>query len=161
MGGRTTVCSMDISNHSSKVSWRNPLFDVLWVKAIIPLEIGFPTLRTQSFNPSDNDELLERSLDLIKERRESAMVQLAYYQHKLKQGYDAKVKLRPLEPGDLVLRKVLGTVKNLAWEKLGPNWEGLYRITSLAGIGAYFLEDLDECVIPCPWNVNNLRRYYY
>ena len=89
------------------------------------------------------------------------MVQLAYYQHKLKQGYDAKVKLRPLEPGDLVLRKVLGKVKNLAWEKLGPNWEGLYRITSLAGIGAYFLQDLDERVIPRPWNVNNLRRYYY
>ena len=48
-------------------------------EAVIPLETGFPTLRTQSFNPSDNDELLERSLDLIEERRESAMVQLAYY----------------------------------------------------------------------------------
>ena len=83
-------------------------------EAVIPLEIGFPTLRTQSFNPSDNDELLERSLNLIKERRESEMVQLAYYQHKLKHGYDVKIKLRPLEPGDLVLRKVLGTVKNPA-----------------------------------------------
>ena len=130
-------------------------------KTVILIETGFPTSRTQSFNPSDNDELLERSLDLIEERRESAMVQLAYYQHKLKQGYDAKVKLRPLEPGDLVLRKVLGTAKNPAWGKLGPNWEGPYRITSLAGIGVYFLEDLDERVIPRPWNVNNLRRYCY
>ena len=121
---------------------------------------GFLTLRTQSFNSSNNDELLERSLDLIEERRESAMVQLAYYQHKLKQGYDAKVKLRPLKPGDLVLRKVLGTAKNPAWGKLGSNWEGPYRITSVAGIGAYFLEDLDKCVIPRPWNVSNLRRYY-
>ena len=130
-------------------------------KVIIPIETGFPTLRTQSFNPSDNDELLERSLDLIEERRESAMVQLAYYQHKLKQGYDAKVKLRPLEPGDLVLRKVLGTAKNPTGGKLRPNWEGPYCITSLVSIGAYFLEDLHEHVIPCPWNVNNLRRYYY
>ena len=87
-------------------------------EAVIPIEIGFSTLRTQSFNPNDNDKLLERSLDLIKERRESVMVQLAYYQHKLKQGYDAKVKLRPLEPGDLVLRKVLGMAKNPAWGKL-------------------------------------------
>ena len=130
-------------------------------EAIILIETGFPTLRTQSFNPNDNDKLLERSLDLIKERRESALVQLAYYQHKLKQGYNARVRLRPLEPGDLVLGKVLGTTKNPAWGKLGPNWEGPYRITSLAGIGAYFLEDLDEHVIPHPWNVNNLRRYYY
>ena len=53
-------------------------------KAVIPIEASFPTLRTQSFNPNDNDKLLERSLDLIEERRESAMVQLAYYQHKLK-----------------------------------------------------------------------------
>ena len=64
-------------------------------------------LKTSSFNPSSYNELLEKSLDFIEERRESAMVQLAYYQHKLKQGYDANVKLRPLVPGDLVLRKVL------------------------------------------------------
>ena len=89
------------------------------------------------------------------------MVQLAYYQQKLKQGYDANVKLRPLTLGDLVLRKVVGAVKNSAWGKLGPNWEGPYRITSEAGIGAYFQEDLDKHVIPRPCNVNNLKRYYY
>ena len=89
------------------------------------------------------------------------MVQLAYYQHKLKQSYDAKVKLRPLELKDLVLRKVLGAAKNPAWGILGPNQEGPYRITSVAGIGAYFLENLDEHVMPRPWNVNNLRMYYY
>ena len=86
---------------------------------------------------------------------------MASYQHKLKQGYDTKVKLRPLELGDLVLRKVLGMAKNPVWGKLGPNWEGPYRITSVTGIGAYFLEDLNERVLPRPWNVNNLRRYYY
>ena len=103
-------------------------------EAVILVETGFPTLRTQSFNPNDNEKLLQRSLDLIKERRKSAMVQLAYYKHKLKQGYDARVRLRPLEPGDLVLRKVLGTKKNPAWGKLGPNWERPYRIISLADI---------------------------
>ena len=48
------------------------------------------------------------------------------------------------------VKKVLGTAKNPAWGKLRPNWEGPYRITSLAGIDAYFLEDLDEHVIPRP-----------
>ena len=51
------------------------------------------------------------------------MVQLAHYQQKLKRGYDANVRLRPLTPGDLVLHKVVGTAKNPAWGKLGPNWE--------------------------------------
>ena len=130
-------------------------------EAVIPLETGFPTLKTSFLTPNNNDELLGKSLHLIKERRENAMIQLAYYQYKLKQSYNANVRLRPLAPGDLVLRKVLGAVKNPAWGKLRPNWEGSYRITLVAGIGAYFLEDLDEHVIPRTWNVNNLKMYYY
>ena len=84
-------------------------------EAIIPLKTSFPTLRTSLFNPSSNNELLEKSLDFIEERRESANVQVAYYQHKLKQGFNANVKMRPLVPSDLVLRKVLDTMKNPAW----------------------------------------------
>ena len=79
-------------------------------EAIIPLKNGFPTMRTSTFTLDGNDELLKKNLDLVEERRENAMVQLAYYQHKLKQGYDMNVKLRPLTPGDLVLRKVLGNI---------------------------------------------------
>ena len=86
---------------------------------------------------------------------------MAYYHQKLRQGYDANVKLRLLGPGDLVMRKILGSAKNPSWGNLGPNWEGPYRITSVVGIGAYYLEDLDEKTVPRPWNVNNLRRYYY
>ena len=83
-------------------------------EAVIPLENGFPTSRTSSFSPRDNDKQLTKSLDLIEEKRENAMVQLAYYQQKLKQGYDANVKLRPLTPSDLVLCKVVGIAKNPA-----------------------------------------------
>ena len=87
-------------------------------EAVIPLKTGFPVTRTSSFNLKDNKEQLTRNFDLIEEKREDAMVQLAYYQQKLKQGYDANVKLRPLTLGDLVLRKVVGTAKNPAWGKL-------------------------------------------
>ena len=44
----------------------------------------------------------------------------------------------------------MGTAKNPPWGKLGPNWEGLYCITSVASIGTYFLEDLDKNAIPRP-----------
>ena len=37
---------------------------------------------------------------------------MAYYYQKLKQGYGANVKLRPLARGDIVLRKVIGATKN-------------------------------------------------
>ena len=117
-------------------------------ETVIPLRNWFPTLRTSLFTPNNNDKLLERSLDLVDERREAAMVQLAYYQQKLKQRYDTGVRARPLAPSDLVLRKVVSTAKNPSWGKLGPNWDEPYHITSVAGIGAYFLEDLNENVIP-------------
>ena len=61
-----------------------PFLMTYGAEVVIPLETGFPTLRTSSFNLSDNNRLLEKSLDLIKEWRENVMVQLAYYQHKLK-----------------------------------------------------------------------------
>ena len=48
-------------------------------EAVIPLETGFPTSRTSSFNSRDNAEQLTKSLDLIEGKRENVMVQLAYY----------------------------------------------------------------------------------
>ena len=53
-------------------------------EAVIPLESGFSTTTTSSFNPKDNDEYLARGLDLINEKKENAMVQLAHYQQRLK-----------------------------------------------------------------------------
>ena len=54
------------------------------VEVVIPLETGLPTLRMSSFTLSSNDGLLGKCLDLIEEGRENVMVQLVYYQHKLK-----------------------------------------------------------------------------
>ena len=79
---------------------------------MIPLETRFQTLRRSLFDPDSNDQLLQESLDLIDERREVAMVQLAHYQQKLKQGYNMGVKVRLLTLGDLVLRRVVETTKN-------------------------------------------------
>ena len=63
-------------------------------EVVIPLKTSFLMLRTSIFTPSNNDEPLGKSLDLIEERRKKAMIKLAYYHQKLKQGYDANVKLR-------------------------------------------------------------------
>ena len=42
-------------------------------QVVIPLETGFPTLRISYFTLSNNDGLLEKSLDLVEEQRENAM----------------------------------------------------------------------------------------
>ena len=90
-------------------------------EAVLPIENSFPTLKSSTFTPKNNDELLGISLDLAKEKREKAIIHMACYHHRLKQGYDVNVKLRPLSLGDLVMRKILGSAKNFSWGKLGPN----------------------------------------
>ena len=130
-------------------------------ETVIPLETRFLTMRTDQFDDNGNKQFLFASLDLIEERREIAIIKLAHYQQRLRQGYDKGLKVRAFVPRDLVLRKVVGNMKNLAWGKLGPNWEGPYRVTSVARTRAYHMEEFDKNTLPQPWNVNNLHRYYY
>ena len=97
---------------------------VYGTKAVIPLEVGIPGIRTQWVENGTNDVLLARDLDLLEERREKAAIQLAAYQQQLAKAYNKKVNPREFQIGDLLLRKVVGNNKDL-WEgKLGPNWEG-------------------------------------
>ena len=42
--------------------------------------------------------------------------------------YNKRVKLRRLDIGDLVLRKVTPVTRDPAQGKLGPTWEGPYRV---------------------------------
>ena len=50
------------------------------LEAVIPLESGFPTLRTNQFNVEENNHLLLDSLDVAEEKREVATVKMTYYQ---------------------------------------------------------------------------------
>uniref|UniRef100_A0A2N9FM34 RNase H type-1 domain-containing protein n=1 Tax=Fagus sylvatica TaxID=28930 RepID=A0A2N9FM34_FAGSY len=130
-------------------------------EAVIPLEIGLPTLRTSEWEPTRNDLAQSQALDLLEERREQAMIRLASYQQQLKKGYNKNIRPRSFQQGDLVLRKVLGNTKNPTDGKLGPNWEGPYRVRFVTGTGAYHLEDLNSLPLPRPWNVSNLRKYFH
>uniref|UniRef100_A0A2N9EPU0 RNase H type-1 domain-containing protein n=1 Tax=Fagus sylvatica TaxID=28930 RepID=A0A2N9EPU0_FAGSY len=80
-------------------------------EAVIPLEIGLPTLRTSEWEPTRNDLAQSQALDLLEERREQAMIRLASYQQQLKKGYNKNIRPRSFQQGDLVLRKVLGNTK--------------------------------------------------
>ena len=130
-------------------------------EAVIPLEIGIPGIRTQGVENGTNDILLARDLDLLEERKEKAAIQLAVYQQQLARAYNKKVNPRDFQVGDLVLRKVVGNKKDPREGKLGPNWEGPYRITSVLGNGAYRLEDNEGKALPRPWNTCNLKFFYH
>ena len=74
--------------------------------------------------------------------------------------YNSRVRHRNFKVGHLVLRKVMSATKDPSEEKLGPNWEGPYRITSWERKDTYHLETLDGQKLHHPWNTEHLRRYY-
>ena len=131
------------------------------VEAVIPQEIEIPTTRTTEFVVETNEDNLHKDLDLLEERRDLAVVRLAAYQQWMRREHNKNVKPRTFQIGDLVLRKGMANTRKPNEGKLGPNWEGPYKVLSQAGHGAYRLEDLDGKPIPRPWNTCNLRKYFF
>nr|GEV65689.1 reverse transcriptase domain-containing protein [Tanacetum cinerariifolium] len=74
------------------------------MKAVIPAEIGMPTLRTAEIDMVQNDKALEINLDLLEERREQAAIHEAIGRN-----------------NDASHAKDSG--------KLSPKWEGPYEVT--------------------------------
>lgn len=58
------------------------------IEAVIPLEIGLPSMRTFKFSPKENDQLMTKQLDYIEENKEIVSTRLADCQQKLSQGYN-------------------------------------------------------------------------
>ena len=69
--------------------------------------------------------------------------------------------MREFSAGDLVLRRAVGSMRDTNAGKLAQNWEGPYRITAIVGVGAYYLEDINEVPLLRPWNAYNLKKFYH
>ena len=88
-------------------------------------------------------------------------IRLVKYQQKLARRYNRDVRRREFSAGDLVLQKVVGNTRDVNVGKLALTWEGPYRVTAIAGVEAYNLEDLDKRPLPWPWNTHNLKKFYH
>jgi hypothetical protein len=162
-GGGLKNCqtSCGLTGQLPGVQQEKPLFSLTYgVEAVIPLEIGLPTIRTEYYDPVTNETSLATDLDLAEERRDSALIHLAAYQNGLRRIYEKRINPRELAVGDLVLRKVMGAKQDPTHGKLGPNWEGPYKIASVAGTGAFMLIGPNDTPVKRPWNICNLKKYY-
>ena len=84
--------------------------------------------RVTMYQDKDNEEQLRLNLDLIDEVRTDAEERIARYKNLMARQHDVMVKSRRFNIGDLILKKVSLATKNPAYGKLGPYWEGPYRI---------------------------------
>ncbi|GJR79380.1 reverse transcriptase domain-containing protein [Tanacetum coccineum] len=128
-------------------------------EAVIPAEIGMPTLRTAEIDPATNNGALKINLDLIEERREQAAIQEAKSKKKMEKYYNTRVRDTSFKPGDMVYRS--NEASHARDEgKLGPKWEGPYEVKESLGKGAYKLKDCKGNEIPRTWNICNLKKCY-
>ena len=97
--------------HSAKGKWEKELPRVLWayritirkpigvspfaltygMEAIIPTEIGMPTLRTE-IPEKANTEVIEKDLNMVDELREATNVRITSYQQRAERSYNRHVK---------------------------------------------------------------------
>ena len=125
-------------------------------EAVIPAEIELTSYRIGNHDEARNDEAIRLQLDLVDEVKAIAEQRLARYQDRMAKHYNSLVQHRDFKLGDLILRKVMGVARDPTQGKLGPNWEGPYRITSWQRKGTYHLETIDRQKLPHPWNTEHL-----
>lgn len=96
------------------------------IEAVILVKIGLSSYRITRFSLSTNDATLGKQLDFIKGNREWVSIKLANYQQKFARGYNYNVKSREFVLRDLVLRRILGSMKEPCSRNLALSGEGPY-----------------------------------
>ena len=94
--------------------------------ALIPIKVVVTSMRREAFNEDSNGDLLRVNLDCLDEVRDEASQKMTRYQQKMVEYYNKRVKLRRLNIGDLVLRRVTLATKDptQAWTNLGRSLQG-------------------------------------
>nr|GEX70660.1 reverse transcriptase domain-containing protein [Tanacetum cinerariifolium] len=72
------------------------------IEAVIPAEIGMPTLSTTEIETVQNDEALEINLDLLEEKSEKAAIREARIKAKMEKYYNSKFRNTSFKPRYLV-----------------------------------------------------------
>ena len=132
------------------------------MEAMAPAEVNVTSLRRSKMPQyvELNQEMLLDALDELEEKRDQALLRIQNYLNQIESYYNKKVCSRPLELGDLVMRKVFENTKKLNAGKLCANWEGPYKITRVVKPGVYRLETSHGEAIPRAWTSLHLRRFY-
>nr|CAN76858.1 hypothetical protein VITISV_001664 [Vitis vinifera] len=177
---KTLITALKKRLEQAKGKWVEELPGVLWayrttlgrptgntpfalaygMDAIIPTEIGLPTIRTEAAKQNDANTELGRNLDWADEVRENASIRMTDYQQRASTHYNRKVRPRSLKNGTMVLRKVFDNSVETGAGKFQANWEGPYIVSKSSESGAYHLQKLDGTPLLRPWNVFNLKQYY-
>ena len=94
--------------------WETPFKLAYENKAVIPAEVHMANHKVMKYQDEDNKEQLLLNLDLIDKVRMNAEQRIARYKNLMARQYDTMVKPKHFYIGDLVLKRVSLTTRNLA-----------------------------------------------
>ncbi|XP_074318676.1 uncharacterized protein LOC141655498 [Silene latifolia] len=137
---------------------QTPFSLVFGAESVIPSEVRVPTHRYGCIIEDRNQVEMASNLDTIDELRTSAQIRMASYRQTVARSYNKNVKVRTLQVGDLVMRKVLQNTKNREAGKFAYNLEGPYQVESIVGNGAYRLMTMEGQMVPRSWNIIHLKK---
>ncbi|GFZ05223.1 hypothetical protein Acr_17g0007950 [Actinidia rufa] len=155
---RTILRNLKARLERSKSEWAEDLPSILWAyhtTSRIPMGETPYSMVFES-----NEAELRLNLDLLEEKREKAEIRQASYKFQVAKYYNQRVRHRSFLPGDLVLRRVTLSTKEPNAGKLGPTWEGPYKVIKVSRPGTYWLEDPNGKALLHPWNAEHLKKYY-
>ena len=150
MGRRLAKHTLGVPYNEQNSYWRDAIFMVYGMESVTPVKIEMPSFRTSNFNKKNNKIELILNLDLLDEKREWTEIRQATYKHQVAKYYNQRVKHISFLPGDLVLKKVTLSTKEPNAGKLGPTWEGPYKVVKVFRPKTYWMEDMDEKTLSCP-----------
>jgi hypothetical protein len=130
------------------------------IEAVIPVEVGSPSFHVAYYNPGLNDEKAKVYLDLLQEKRDDAQVTWAAYQSQTARYFNKQLVPKKFQLGDWVLRKVSLMMKDPTEGKMGPKWEGPYKVVGCHQKWAYRLMTETGKILPRSWNAEHLKKYY-
>ena len=129
-------------------------------EAVILVEVGVSSLKRTCYDEHSNDGGLRLALDCLPKVKDDATQRMALYQERMTRYYNQRVKLKCFNPRDMVLQKVSQATKDPNEGKLGPNWEGPYKVVHYSRRGSYYLEDANGKPLPHHWNAEHPKKYY-
>lgn len=84
----------------------------------------------------------------------------AAYKRVTKRYYNQMVKEKSFKVGEYVLRRNEAS-RAQPQGKLGPTWEGPYKIVEANQNRVYILETMEGSQIPRTWNARNLKKFFF
>ncbi|PKI49916.1 hypothetical protein CRG98_029700 [Punica granatum] len=115
--------------------------------------------RIQHRNSSPYRPQMNGALNLIDERRITALCHGQCYQQRMVRTFNKKIRPREFSPSDLVLRKVLHIAPD-SRSKFAYKYDGTFIIKEVFDGGAIILNDMDGNENTLPVNVDALKKYY-